>query len=56
MLLDDGAVHVKAGDVLVQQATKHAWVNSRTKPCRIAFFLIDANAPPPWRKNWQPRE
>ena len=56
MLLDDSAVHVKAGDVLVQQATNRAWVNSRTKPCRIASFLIDANAPPAWRKNWQPRE
>jgi len=54
MLLDDSAVHVKAGDVLVQQATNHAWVNSGTKPCRIAFILIDAEAPPVWRKNWQP--
>jgi len=54
MLLDDSAVHVMAGDVLVQQATNHAWVNSGTKPCRIAFILIDANVPPAWRKNWRP--
>ena len=45
MLLDDSEIHVKAGDVLVQQATNHAWVNNGTKPCRIAFILIDGNTP-----------
>jgi mannose-6-phosphate isomerase-like protein (cupin superfamily) len=54
MLLDDSAIHVKAGDVLVQQATNHAWVNNGTKPCRIASILIDAETPAAWRKNWQP--
>jgi uncharacterized cupin superfamily protein len=42
MLLDDSEVHLAAGDVLVQQATHHAWVNRGTRPCRIAFVLIDA--------------
>lgn len=42
MLLDDSEVHLAAGDVLVQQGTQHAWVNRGTKPCRIAFVLIDA--------------
>jgi mannose-6-phosphate isomerase-like protein (cupin superfamily) len=42
MLLDDSEVHFKAGDVLVQQGTNHAWVNRGTEPCRIAFILIDA--------------
>ena len=42
MLLDDGEVHLAAGDVLVQQGTNHAWVNRGTRPCRIAFVLIDA--------------
>lgn len=42
MLLDDSEVHLKAGDVLVQQATNHAWVNRSAKTCRIAFVLIDA--------------
>jgi mannose-6-phosphate isomerase-like protein (cupin superfamily) len=42
MLLDDSEVHLKAGDVLVQQGTNHAWVNRGTEPCRIAFVLIDA--------------
>jgi mannose-6-phosphate isomerase-like protein (cupin superfamily) len=52
MLLDDTAVHCKAGDVLVQQATNHAWVNNSGKPCRIAF--IDGKAPPAWSKGWKP--
>lgn len=42
MLLDDSDVHLKAGDVLVQQGTVHAWVNRGKEPCRIAFVLIDA--------------
>jgi naringenin degradation protein FdeH len=42
MLLDDSEVHLRAGDILVQQATNHAWVNRGNKPCRIAFVLIDA--------------
>lgn len=54
MLLDDTEVHVKAGDVLVQQATNHAWVNNGSKPCRIAFILIDGKTPPAWQQNWKP--
>ena len=42
MLLDDTEVHLKAGDVLVQQGTNHAWVNRGTHVCRIAFVLVDA--------------
>ena len=42
MLLDDSEVHLTAGDVLVQQATNHAWVNRGTRPCRMAFVLVDA--------------
>ncbi|HKF08576.1 MAG TPA: cupin domain-containing protein [Xanthobacteraceae bacterium] len=45
MLLDDSEIHLKAGDVLVQQGTNHAWVNRGTEPCRIAFVLIDAKEP-----------
>jgi oxalate decarboxylase/phosphoglucose isomerase-like protein (cupin superfamily) len=54
MLLDDSELHVKAGDVLVQQATNHAWVNNGAKPCRIAFILIDAKTPAAWEKRWAP--
>ena len=42
MLLDDSDVHLKAGDVVVQRATNHAWVNNGDAPCKIAFILIDA--------------
>jgi mannose-6-phosphate isomerase-like protein (cupin superfamily) len=45
MLLDDTTVHLKAGDVMVQQGTNHAWVNRGTEVCRIALVLVDAIAP-----------
>jgi quercetin dioxygenase-like cupin family protein len=50
MLLDDSQVHLKAGEVLVQQGTNHAWVNNGTQTCRIAFVLIDAQEPPAWKR------
>jgi mannose-6-phosphate isomerase-like protein (cupin superfamily) len=40
MTLDTGSVHLAAGDVLVQQATLHDWVNRGAEPCRIAFVLV----------------
>ena len=49
MLLDDSEVHLKAGDVLVQQGTNHAWVNNSGANCRIAFVLIDAIEPAAWK-------
>ncbi|HLJ25049.1 MAG TPA: cupin domain-containing protein [Candidatus Acidoferrales bacterium] len=42
MLLDDTEVHMKAGDVLVQRGTNHAWVNRSSAPCKVAFILVDA--------------
>ena len=47
MLLDEGEVHLKAGDILIQRGTNHAWVNRGDKPCRIVFCLIDAKDFPP---------
>jgi hypothetical protein len=32
---------LKAGDVLVQCGTNHAWSNRSGAPCVIAFVLID---------------
>lgn len=47
MELDDGAmVHFKAGDVMVQVATNHSWINSGTEPCRIAFMLLGSKPKP----------
>jgi mannose-6-phosphate isomerase-like protein (cupin superfamily) len=42
MQLDEGSVRLRAGDVLVQQATLHDWINRGTVPCRIAFVLVPA--------------
>ena len=56
MLLDDTAVHMKAGDIMVQQGTNHAWVNTSGKPCRICFVLIDSHDPPAWKQNWMPKK
>lgn len=41
-VLDEGEVLLKAGDVLVQRGTSHAWSNRSDRPARIAFVLIDA--------------
>jgi hypothetical protein len=54
MLMDDTEIHVKAGDVLVQQGTNHAWVNNSGRICRVAFVLIDAKGPVTWQQKWRP--
>jgi mannose-6-phosphate isomerase-like protein (cupin superfamily) len=41
--LDDGEVHLKAGDCVVQRGTMHAWRNRSDKPCVMSFVLIDAS-------------
>jgi len=41
MVMDDGDVELKAGDVLVQCGTNHAWSNRSKAPCVVAFVLID---------------
>ncbi len=39
--LDDGAVvHLKAGDCLVQNGTRHAWRNNSDQPCTLAIVLL----------------
>jgi quercetin dioxygenase-like cupin family protein len=42
MDMDDSTVKLKAGDVMVQRGTNHAWVNRGTEVARAAFVLIDA--------------
>ena len=42
MVLDDSEVLCKAGDVIVQRGTNHAWANRSDAPCRVCFVLIDA--------------
>ena len=41
MLLDDEDVLLKAGDVVIQRGTNHAWSNRGTETCIIAFVLVD---------------
>jgi hypothetical protein len=40
--MDNSTVRLKAGDVMVQRGTHHAWVNRGTARARLAFVLIDA--------------
>ena len=42
MMLDEDEYLLKAGDVVVQQGTNHAWSNRGSEPCQIAFILTDA--------------
>jgi mannose-6-phosphate isomerase-like protein (cupin superfamily) len=42
MQLDDAMVHLRAGDVLVQQGTLHDWINRGTTACVVAFVLVPA--------------
>ncbi len=41
-LMDDGETLMRAGDVLIQRGTNHAWANRSDAPARIAFILIDS--------------
>jgi mannose-6-phosphate isomerase-like protein (cupin superfamily) len=45
LLLDDRDVRLKAGDVVVQQGTNHAWINRGAATCRLAMVFIDADEP-----------
>ncbi len=38
--LDEGEVHLTAGDVVVQRGTRHAWRNRSGERCVMAFILI----------------
>jgi quercetin dioxygenase-like cupin family protein len=40
--LDEGEVHLERGDVVVQRGTRHAWRNSGSEPCTMAFVLISS--------------
>jgi quercetin dioxygenase-like cupin family protein len=42
MDMDDSTVKLKAGDVMVQRGTNHAWSNRSNARARVAFVLIDA--------------
>nr|ART39196.1 H216 [uncultured bacterium] len=39
-MFDKGEVTLKAGDVLVQDHTRHGWSNRTNAPAKVAFVLI----------------
>ena len=41
-IMDHEEKLMKAGDILIQRGTNHAWANRFDSPCRIAFVLMDA--------------
>src|SRR5277367_2897506 len=49
MILDDQEVLLRAGDVVVQRGTDHAWENRSDCVCRMAFILIGADFSPQLR-------
>ena len=40
-VMDEDETLLRAGDILVQRGTSHAWANRSSKTARIAFVLID---------------
>lgn len=40
MIMDDDEVLLKAGDIVVQRGTDHAWENRSNQLCRMAFILV----------------
>lgn len=41
LILDRAETKLKAGDIVIQRGTNHAWANRTSKNCRVAFILID---------------
>jgi mannose-6-phosphate isomerase-like protein (cupin superfamily) len=41
LVMDHGETTVRAGDIVIQRGTNHAWANRSSKNCRVAFVLID---------------
>jgi quercetin dioxygenase-like cupin family protein len=52
MLLDVGEVLLKAGDILIQCGTNHAWVNRSNAPAVVIFVLIDGEFEPDLRSKF----
>lgn len=46
LVLDDSEVTLRAGDVVVQRGTDHAWANRGTETAMVAFVLVDGELDP----------
>jgi quercetin dioxygenase-like cupin family protein len=40
-VMDEDETLMKAGDILIQRGTNHAWANRSDAIARIAFILVD---------------
>jgi len=40
--MDEGETCMKAGDVLIQRGTNHAWSSRSREPAFVAFILVGA--------------
>jgi hypothetical protein len=40
-VMEEGETLMRAGDVLIQRGTNHAWANRSDRTARVAFVLID---------------
>jgi hypothetical protein len=40
-IMDQGETVMRAGDILIQRGTNHAWANRSDEIARIAFILVD---------------
>lgn len=54
LVLDDEDVHLKAGDVVIQRGTNHAWSNRSSEPCRMLYVLIDGKFAPELAAMFEP--
>jgi len=46
LVLDDSEVTLRAGDVVVQRGTDHAWANRGSATAKVAFILVDGEFDP----------
>ncbi len=46
LIMDEGEVVCRAGDIIVQRGTNHGWANRSGENCRIVFVLIDGEFDP----------
>lgn len=46
LILDEGEVALKAGDIVIQRGTSHAWSNRSGKNVKMLYVLIDGRFAP----------
>ena len=52
LIMDEGDVKLKAGDVVIQRGTNHAWRNHTDKPTRMLYVLMDGRFDPELKKQF----